>query len=88
MAEYKKLSSDDIGSYGISKFLNENIPFGKKPIIQKSESSEELDKLELVDFGYKNESSNQYNNKYNSLSLFINKKNKIIHLPIDQEKGI
>ena len=74
MAEYKKLSSDDIGSYGISKFLNENIPFGKKPIIQKSENSEESDKLELVDFGYKNEASNQYNNKYNSLSLFINRK--------------
>ena len=75
MAEYKKLNSDDIGSYGISKFLNENIPFGKKPpILPKSESTEESEKLELVDFGYKNISSNPYTNKYNSLSLSINKK--------------
>ena len=31
MAEYQKLNSEDSGLYGISKFLNENIPFGKKP---------------------------------------------------------
>ena len=78
MAEYQKLNSDDIGSYGISNFLNENIPFGKKPpILQKSESTEESKKLELVDFGYKNISSNPYINKYNSFSLSINTKKKI-----------
>ena len=75
MVEYKKLDSEDTGPYGISKFLNENIPFGKKlSFLPKFQKNEESDKLELVDFGQKNESSTPYNNKYSSLSLSFNRK--------------
>jgi len=75
MAEYTKLSSEDTGSYGITKFLNENIPFGKKPFLPtKFKKEEKSDKLELIDFGYKNQASNPYTNKYSSLSLSINRK--------------
>jgi len=70
-----KLSSEDTGSYGITKFLNENIPFGKKPFLPtKFKKEEKSDKLELIDFGYKNQASNPYTNKYSSLSLSINRK--------------
>lgn len=75
MAEYHKLNSEESGLYGISKFLNENIPFGKKPSFLSSfQKTPESDKLELVDFGYKNDSPNTYISKYNSLSLSINRK--------------
>ena len=77
MVEYKKLDSEDTGSYGISKFLNESIPFGKKLFLPNFQKNEESDKLELVDFGQKYESSTPYNNnKYNSLSLTFNRKSQ------------
>lgn len=73
----KKLDSEDIGPYKISKFLNENIPFSKKLFLPNFQKNEESDKLELVDFGQKYESSTPYNhNKYNSLSLTYNIKNQ------------
>ena len=77
MAEYQKLNSEDSGLYGISKFLNENIPFGKKPsFLSKFQKSTESDKLELVDFGNNNDLPNSYVSKYNSLSLSINRKSQ------------
>ena len=72
MAEYQKLNSEDSGLYGISKFLNQNIPFCKKSsFLSKFQKSIESDKLELVDFGNNNDLQNSYVNKYNSLSLSI-----------------
>lgn len=78
MAEYTKLNSEDLGGYGITKLLNENIPFGKKPsLLSTFKKNQESDKLELVDFGNKKESSNSYANKLaNSFSLIINNRQK------------
>ena len=77
MAEYTKLNSEDSGTFGITNFLNENIPFGKKPFsTTKYKNSLDSDKIELIDFHSKNKYSNIYssNNKYSSYSLSVNKK--------------
>ena len=77
MAEYIKLNSDDSGGNGIRKYLNENIPFGQKPsFLSHFQNNQEADKLELIDFGYKNETKNTSNNFYNSFAFFFNLKNK------------
>ena len=70
MAEYTKLNSEDSG--GISKFLNESIPFVKNSLLpSKFKSTPESDKLELIDYESRASSSNSYfTNKYiNSLSI-------------------
>ena len=69
MVEYTKLNSEDVGGYGISKLLNENMPFGKSPsILSTFKKNQESDKIELFD------SSNSYTNKLaNSLSLILNR---------------
>ena len=78
MAEYTKLSPEDTGAYGFTKLLSENVPFSKKPFIpsvfKKMESS---DKLELVNFGNKNDTlTSSVNNNNNLLSLSINDNNQ------------
>ena len=69
MVEYTKLNSEDVGGYGISKLINENIPFGKSsPILSTFNKNQESDKIELLDL------SNSYTNKLsNSLSLILNR---------------
>ena len=69
MVEYTKLNSEDVGGYGISKLLNENMPFGKNSSILSSyNKNQESEKIELFD------SSNSYTNKLaNSLSLILNR---------------
>ena len=49
MAEYTKLNSEDSG--GISKFLNESIPFVKNSLLpSKFRNTPESDKVELIDY--------------------------------------
>ena len=77
MAEYTKLSSEDVGDYGISKLLNENMPNDKKQSLSTLKKSQESNELELVDLNNKNEISLSYKNKLaNSLSLMINRTNQ------------
>ena len=70
MAEYTKLSPEDTGSYGMTKLLSENIPFSKKPFLPSVfKKKEESDKLELVNYGNKNEISDSSDSNNNSFSL-------------------
>ena len=70
MSEYTKLNSEDTGIYGINKLLNENSSFRQMPsLLSKFQNYQASDKLEITDFGFKNESSNSFINKYNSLSF-------------------
>ena len=81
MAEYTKLSPEDTGSYGMTKLLSENIAFSKKPFIPSVfKKKEESDKLELVNIGNKNETSNSSNsnNDLFSLSLSMDDNNQDI----------
>jgi len=64
MAEYTKLNSEDSGTFGITNFLNENIPFGKKPFsTTKFKNSLDSDKIELIDFPGLNTENNFYEEK-------------------------
>ena len=68
MTEYTKLNSEDSSNYGINSFLTNNMPFGKKSFLPPTQKTQESDKLEILDFGYKNNSSNK--NSYSpSISL-------------------
>ena len=67
MSEYTKLTSDDNNISYTSKFLSENIPFGKKIFRDKSKKENKPSEIELFDFQYKNSILNLYpNNKYNN----------------------
>ena len=54
MSEYTKLTSDDNNISYTSKFLSENIPFGKKIFKGKDIKEKTPSEIELFDFQYKN----------------------------------
>lgn len=68
MSEYTKLTADDNNISYTSKFLSENIPFGKKIFRDKGKKENKTSEIELFDFQYKNSIGNIYNNnnKYNN----------------------
>ena len=68
MSEYIKLTADDNNISYTSKFLSENIPFGKKIFRDKGKKENKTSEIELFDFQYKNSIGNIYsnNNKYNN----------------------
>ena len=69
MNEFTKLTSDDTNSSYSSKFLSENIPFGKIIFGDKGKKENKQSEIDLFDFQYKSNISNLYaKNKINNSS--------------------